>query len=442
MKILTFNVIRCLNRSRKEVNPLKTWKSNLKHLSRKDYEILRDMCHASKNVYNCSAYNIRQHYFQQGAFLRYEANYHLIAGTEVYDYLGNVSQQSMKAADSAFKAFFALLKMYKQGKLSRAPRIPKYLPKDGLFKLEFNSPRDQKKHIEQGFYQLPMSRFLSKKYEGYKVKITVPPYIRDKRIRQIHIIPRCHGKYFEACFLFDDVEQSRPELDQTKALAIDLGVNNFATCATSDGDSFIVDGRKIKSINQWYNKENARLSSIKDHQKLSKKATNLQTTKSAKRSRQIQNFIYCSAKYIVNYCIDHNIGNLVVGYNDGFQDKPTLGRVNNQNFVMLPYGIFKNRIEYLCSQVGISYTVQEESYTSQASFWDRDDIPTWNADNPKQGNFSGNRIYRGLYKRRNGHCINSDVNGALNILRKSNVVDLSVLYSRGTVVVPSRIRLS
>ena len=270
------------------------------------------MCHASKNVFNASLYNARQHFFEQGEFLRYEANYHLMKGTEVYDYLGNVAQQTMKAADGAFKAFFALIKMYKQGKLKNRPNIPHYLPKDGLFKLEFNSPRDQKKNIEQGFYQLPMSRFLSTKYEGVKIKIDIPPYIRDKHIRQIHIIPRHRGKYFEAVFLFDDVNDFEGAvLDNQKALSIDLGVDNFATCATSEGDSFIIDGKKIKSINQWYNKENARLSSIKDHQKLSKKQTILQALKSEKRDRQVQDLIYCSSKFIVNYCIEHHIGNIV-----------------------------------------------------------------------------------------------------------------------------------
>lgn len=421
---------------------MKSWKSNLKHLSRKDYEILRDMCHASKNVYNTALYNVRQHFFQQEVFLCYEANYHLMVGTETYDYLGNVSQQSMKAVDSAFKAFFALLKMYKKGKLTDKPGLPKYLPKDGMYKLEFNSPRDQQRHLEQGFYRIPMSRYLSEKYDGYKIQIVIPPYLRDKKIRQIHIIPKCHGKYFEARFLFDDVETPSANLDPTKALGIDLGVNNFATCATSEGDSFIVDGKKIKSINQWYNKENARLSSIKDKQKLSKKASNLQARKSAKRSRRIDDFIYCSAKYVVKYCIDHNIGNIVVGYNDGFQDTPNLGKVNNQQFVMIPYGKFKDRLEYLCNLVGIKYQTQEESYTSKASFFDLDEMPVWNPDNPHQGTFSGKRIYRGLYRRANGQQLNADVNGALNILRKSNVVDLSVLYSRGAVVVPARIRLS
>lgn len=421
----------------------KVWKCNLKGLSSKDYLILRDMCHASKNVYNASLYNIRQHFFQQHEFLRYEANYHLMKDSDCYNYLGNVSQQTMKAADNAFKAFFALLKLVKQGKYDKAAvKIPHYRPADSLYKIEFNSPRDQKKNIEQGFYQLPMSRYLNTKFNKHKIKITVPKYIRDKNIKQIHIIPKSNGKYFESVFVFEDEVVDTLELDQTRALAIDFGVSNFATCATSDGHAFIIDGKKIKSINQWYNKENARLSSIKDHQKLNKKNTNLQARKSAKRNRQIQDFIYCSAKYIVNYCIKHQIGNIVVGWNDGFQDKVDLGKVNNQTFTMLPYGKFKDRLEYLCKLARINYIKQEESYTSKASFFDQDEIPVWNPDNPSHGNFSGKRIYRGLYKRANNQSLNADVNGALNILRKSNVVDLSVLYSRGAVNTPLRIRLA
>lgn len=422
---------------------LKAWRCNLKGLTKKEYDVLRDMCHASKNVYNASLYNIRQHYFQQQEYLRYEANYWLMKDTETYAYLGNVAQQTMKAADNAFKAFFALMKKVKKGSYSRdAVKIPHYLPKDALYKIEFNSPRDQKKNIEKGYYQLPMSRYLANKYQGIKVKIKVPDYIQDKHIRQVHIVPRSNGKFFESIFLFDDNVNDIQVLDYSKALSIDLGVSNFATCVTTDGDSFIIDGKKAKSQNQWYNKELARLSSIKDHQKYGKYHTTRQQKITDKRNNQFQNFIYCSAKYIVEYCIDHNIGNIIVGWNDGFKDQVELGKVNNQNFVMMPQGKFKDRIEYLCSLTGIRYVKQEESYTSQASFFDQDEIPIWNPDNPVKKDFSGKRIYRGLYKRSNGEVLNADVNGALNILRKSNVVDLSVLYSRGVVNTPVRIRLA
>ena len=106
------------------------------------------------------------------------------------------------------------------------------------------------------------------------------------------------------------------------------------------------------------------------------------------------------------------------------------------------YGRLRDKLEYLCNLYGINYIKQEESYTSKASFFDRDDIPVYNADNPKDYSFSGTRVKRGLYKTRSGKTLNADINGALNILKKSSVVDLSVLYSRGDVDTPVRVRLS
>jgi len=218
-------------------------------------------------------------------------------------------------------------------------------------------------------------------------------------------------------------------------------VSNFATCATNDGDSFIIDGRKIKSINQGYCKEVARLQSIKDKQHI-ESFTKMQYIKSTRRKNQLDDIVYKSAKYIINYCIDHHIGNLVVGYNDGFQDHPNIRyKKTKQLFCSMPFGKLKMRLEYLCNLCGIHYQVQEESYTSKASFFDDDFIPVWNPRNPSQGDFSGVRTYRGLYRTSKNYAFNCDVNGALNILRKSNVVDTSVLCSRGEVVTPMRIRV-
>ena len=133
---------------------------------------------------------------------------------------------------------------------------------------------------------------------------------------------------------------------------------------------------------------------------------------------------------------------MIVGYNDGFQDKVNLGKVNNQRFVMIPYGRMKDRLEYLCKLYNINYVLQEESYTSKASFFDQDDIPKWNPQNAKQGSFSGKRISRGQYLTHDKTVINADVNGALNILRKSNVVSCEALYSSGDGITPLRIRLT
>lgn len=417
---------------------LVTWKQNLKHLSKDEYLLLREMCRLSKNVYNESLYNIRQHYFAEKSFLRYEANYPIEKLSENYKLLGaNLAQQTMKCVDSAFRSFFALLKLVEKRQYSRdAVRIPHYLPKDGLYPLHL--PESFMK--EDGTMLIPMSP-LMKKRTDIRIKLNFPPQIRDKKIHQIHIVPKQGGKWFEATYLFDIEDTEKIDLDQTKALAIDLGINNFATCATSDGHAFIIDGKKIKSQNQWYNRYRVRLSSIKDRQKI-KGDTKLMSRITEKRNHQIQDFIYCSAKYIVNYCVKNRIGNVVIGYNDGFQDRVNLGKINNQKFVMIPYGKFKDRLKFLCERYHINYQEQEESYTSKASFLDNDEMPVWNPRNPVQGSFSGKRIKRGLYQTKHGTLINADVNGALNIMRKSKLTDLSVLQCRGEVITPTRIRLS
>lgn len=404
------------------------------------------MCHLSKNVVNESIYNIRQHYFADKKYLNYKSNYAIEKNSENYINLGsNVSQQSMKAVDQMFKSFFALLELVKQGKYeSWKVQIPQYLDKDGFYPVVFAHAGHS--GIRNGVFTVPMSRFLAKKYKNNKLKIALPEYIIGKHIHQISIIPKHNGKFFEVRYMFDDVESDKfDDLDEHKALSIDLGVDNFATCTTNTCDAFIIDGRKMKSINQWYNKENARLQSIKDYQKI-EKCTKRQFLLARKRNRQIDDYIYKSAKYIVTYCIDNKIGNIICGYNNEFQQATnnTKDKTTHQNFTNLPFGRFRDRLEYLCKQVGIRFIRQEESYTSKASFYNKDEMPIWNESHDVETHFSGYRAARGLYKISKGNgsnYVNADVNGSLNIMRKSNVVSLDALYSRGVVLTPTRVRI-
>lgn len=414
-----------------------TWKQNLKHLSVQEYEYLLHLCRLSKNVYNEALYNIRQHYFIEGSYLRYEANFYQMKDSDNYRRLGgSISQQTMRCVDAAFKSFFSMLDGVKKNKFSsRQVNIPRYLEKDGLYPLHLVNIRID----DEGRFLVPVSRLLRKEYD-VRVKIKCPPKIRDKHIHQVHIIPKCNGKFFEVRYIFDEPDVEKPELCDSKVLAIDLGVDNFATCVTSDYDAFIVDGKCLKSINQWYNKELARLSSIKDHQGI-KVNTKRQYLLTLKRDRRIQDYIYCSAKYIINYCIENKIGNIVIGYNDGFQEIRKVSKKVKQNFKFLPYGKLKSRIKFLCEMYGINYTVQEESYTSQASFFDNDSIPIWNPVNPVDKNFSGRRISRGIYRTSSGKLINADVNAALNIMKKSKLNDIKpdIKQCRGQVISPVRI---
>jgi transposase, IS605 orfB family len=346
-----------------------------------------------------------------------------------------MAQQILKEVDCSFKSFFGLLKLAKQGKYAFTDcKLPYYLPKDGYTTLIIGFVR-----LNGNKLVLPFSNSFKKIHKP--VEITIPSILVDKKIKEIRIIPKANARFFEIQYIYK-AECIQRNLNQNNALAIDLGINNFATCVTNTGESFIIDGKKLKSINQWFNKENARLQSIKDKQGFGKRTTNRQKAIARDRNNKVNDYMSKAARITINYCIANDIGTLVVGYNETFQRGSNLGKQTNQNFVNIPYGKLRDKLQYLCELNGITFVKQEESYTSKASFWDKDDIPVYNADNPQEYEFSGNRIHRGMYKTKDGITFNADVNGALNILRKSSVVSLETLYDRGNVDTPIRIRVA
>lgn len=413
-----------------------TVKQQIKHLSKEDYLTIKGLCHTAKNLANEAIYNVRQYYFTESEFLKYEKNYALLKNSSNYKALNsNMAQQILKEVDGSFKSFFGLLKLAKQGKYAfKDCKLPHYLPKDGYTTLVIGFVR-----LNGNKLILPFSNSFKKTHKP--VEITIPPVLHDKKVKEIRIIPKANARFFEIQYIYE-AECVQRNLNTTNALALDLGINNLVTAISSTGKSFIIDGKKLKSINQWFNKENARLQSIKDKQGFGKRTTNRQKAIARDRNNKVNDYMSKAARIIINYCITSDIGTLVVGYNETFQRGSNLGRQTNQNFVNIPYGQFRDKLQYLCELNGINFVKQEESYTSKASFWDKDVIPVYNADNPKEYQFSGSRIHRGLYKTANGKILNADVNGALNILRKSKVVDLSILYGRGEVDTPIRIRVA
>ena len=347
----------------------------------------------------------------------------------------NMAQQILKEVDGAFKSFFGLLKLAKQGRHAfRDCQLPHYLPKDGFATLVIGFVR-----LNGNRLILPYSNTFRKTHKP--VAIRIPPILADKPIKEIRIIPKSKARFFEMQYTYE-TECMQRNLNQTNALALDFGVNNLVTAVSSEGRSFIIDGKKLKSVNQWFNKENARLQSIKDKQGFQKRTTNRQKMLADRRNRRVNDYMSKTAKMIIHYCIRQDIGTLIVGYNETFQRNSDIGKQNNQNFVNIPYGKLRSKLEYLCKLNGIIFVKQEESYTSKASFWDKDIIPVYNADNPQKYHFNGKRVKRGLYRTANGKLLNADINGALNILRKSSVVDLNVLYSSGEVDTPVRIRVA
>ena len=413
-----------------------TVKQQVKQLSKEDYRNIKRLSHIAKNLANEAIYNVRQYFFQEGKYLNYQKNYVLLKESPNYKALNsNMAQQTMKEVDGMFQSFFALLELAKKGKYSfKAVKLPKYLPKDGFTTLIIGFVR-----LKGNQLTIPYSQSYGKEHK--KVTINIPPILEGKKVKEIRIIPKSKARFFEIQYTYEVTEEQR-DLDDQKAIAIDFGIDNLTTCATSTGQTFIIDGRRLKSINQWYNKENSRLQSIKDKQKFGKKCTNRQNELAHKRNNRVNDYMSKTARKIINYCLAKNIGVLVCGYNVTFQRESNLGKVTNQNFVNIPFGKLRDKLQYLCKLYGIKYIEQEESYTSKASFWDKDEIPVYNDDNPKQYTFSGKRVHRGLYKTASGYKFNADVNGALNILRKSKVVSLLGLYCRGELDTPVRIRIA
>ena len=229
-------------------------------------------------------------------------------------------------------------------------------------------------------------------------------------LREVRILPRNGAFYSEFVY---KVEVTQPEVDSSKVLEIDHSIDNWLTCVSNVGTSFIIDGRHLKSLNQWYNKQ---VSSLKENQSQGSWSKQLACV-TERRNRQVRDAINKAARLVINHCLENQIGTVVFGWNKGQKDLINLGSKTNQKFVQIPTGKLKDRIKQLCEQYGIKFVETEESYTSKASFLDSDELPTF-GEKPEEWQESGKRVKRGLYRTANNWYINADCNGAANILRK------------------------
>ena len=410
-----------------------TVKQQVKNLSKDQYCVLRELSHTAKNLANEAIYNIRQYFFETGGYLNYESNYKQLKTSENYRLLNsNMAQQILKEVDGMFKSFFGQLKLAKEGKYDSGKiRIPKYLPKDGFTTLVIGMVR-----LNGNELLLPYSRAYAKQHSP--VVFRIPPVLIGKTVKEIRIIPKADARFFEVQYNYEAECAQRKQTTQ-HALALDFGVDNLMTAVSSDGDSFIIDGKRLKSINQRCNKANAEFQSFKDRFGQGDKITKRQVLLWKKRNDTVNDYISKAARMVIRYCLEHDVPILVVGYNETFQKNADMGKRNNQTFVNIPFGKLYEKLEYLCELNGLTFVKQEEGYTSKASFWDRDDMPVYQAGQEESCKFSGKRIHRGMYRTKEGKLLNADVNGALNILRKSNVVGLTVLYDKGAVNTPVRL---
>lgn len=391
----------------------------------KNFKFLVSLCKKSKSIYNYANYLLRQEFINENNFIGYSNLDKLVRknNLELYSSIPNNStQQVLMNLVNSWKSYFSCIKDYSKNKYkyNGKPKIPKYKKQEDLFLCTFTSNQFKLKgntiHLPKKTNILPIK--IRKELSLFK-------------IQQIRIIPKLNSFNIEIIYL-NEIEVKNNNF-KNKA-SIDLGINNFCTIYSSQNNkkqNLILNGKVIKSINQFYNKRKAKLQSeLPKGSYSSKRIKNL----TDKRNRKINYQLHNASKSILNYCLNNEIGKLAVGYNSGWKQNVKLGSLTNQNFTNIPYLKFINLLEYKLKENGIELTLLKESYTSKCSALDLEEISF-------QENYKGSRIKRGLFKSEKGILINADLNGAINIYRKAfGTADLSDLQSnRNCVVQLSRV---
>ena len=387
-----------------------------------DLSILKAMCFHSARLYNVGLYTVRQHYFNTNTYLPYNSNYHECKNNENFKLLlSDCGQQILRLVDRDFQSFFRLLILKKSGKYSDKINLPHYKKQEQVMvcPIQGRSCRIQK----NGKVAIGLTKEFREKYNisERRILFTIPKNIRHiQQFQEIRIIPLYNGKEFSVEFIYNDTTV-KPQVQGDGYMSIDLGVSNFAACTIfSNGDArqFLIDGRRLTNINHYYNKK---VSELKSEYSKNKSITDITTPRMMKlmngRNNRITDYFNRVCHLLVNTCLAYGISTIVIGYNKGQKQEINLGKVNNQNIVSIPYHKFRQKLEQLCIEHGISYISQEESYTSKASALDTDAIPTYGVDETPT-TFNGKRIYRGLYRSSDGSVLNADINGSINILRK------------------------
>ena len=365
------------------------------------YSICDELCFKSKNLYNAALFEFRQSYFDKEVdTLTWQNLNRIFNQSNQFDYRelpSKVSNTVLKKLGNNISSFWSLVK---KPDYNKKVRLPKYLHKtDGRFIVEFNKQTFSNKRDEDNNLIICKS----------SLDLRIPTRVETPQ--QVRIIPKVGCYVIEVIY---EIKENKPKQNQRVA-AIDLGLNNLATVVTNDGDNpILISGKKIKSINQYYNKMTSKQKSLLPNNTFTSKSLDRLWLK---RNNKISYEIHKITKFLANYFDERDVSKVIIGNNSGWKNGINLGKRNNQNFVNIPYSKFINQLSYKCQLLGITVITREESYTSKASFLDYDEIPNYEGETKPK--FSGKRIKRGLY-RSTTRKINADVNGAYNIMVKEN----------------------
>ena len=364
------------------------------------YSMLDEFCFKSKNLYNFANYQIRQEFCKNNNYINYNQMDKLLKQENMdYDYrnmpVAQSSQQCLRLLDKNWKSFFKSIKDWSKhkDKYTGRPKLPKYLPKNGRNILILTNMNCK---LKDGIIKFPKS------FNGFTLKT------RCNNLQQVRILPRNKHIVIEIVY---NLEVSETKQDNSRYIGIDIGLDNLATLTNNVGvQPVIISGRKLKSINKYYNKQ------MSYYREIAKRMNNLDYTHkmnklTIKRNNMITDLIHKASKKVIDYTLSRGTNTIVIGNNKDWKRNSFMSKKVNQSFVGIPHQLLINQIIYKAEDMGINTIITEESYTSSTSFLD-DELPI------KENYNKSRRIYRGLFVSNEGIRINSDVNGSLQIMRK------------------------
>ena len=404
-----------------------------------DYNYIKQQLIESKEIYNYANYIIRQLFFKKSKNHQFSLDFideypelkdlfiqyieedkqftslfrkiiRKFAKLKEFSVNTKIVHSIIRKLNSDWNSYWALLNLVKHKQYDKNINIPKYKKQYNL--VEYENQVLSKKKLKLGFIGT------DKMQQGIKIA----NFHKDLNCKSFRIF---HKNNNFICELICEKEINNQTDSTGKVASIDMGLENLFTVAfnyNKKGISF--KGSKLKSINQYFNKEKSKLQSLLPKNKYCSKRINHLFYK---REEQLRNVIGYYSNRLMELLVNEGISTLVIGHNKDWKNKINIGKVNNQNFVSIPFSKIIDIIKYKAEDLGIKCIEQEESYTSKASFLDNDNIPTFNEDSNQKYNFSGKRITRNLYQTKNNQIIDADLNGALNIMKKANIEMLTPL---------------
>lgn len=402
--------------------------------------LLEYLCQQAGKLYNNAVYFARQTFFKTGKLLtgKFDLAFEpTVAKSRVAKSLPSTPmQQTLMSVAETFKSYRELRNLYFKGGLEVKPKPPGYLKGSKLFKVAYPNSGGQKPVFINGQLRFSLGLTVKRWFGISEFFLPMPSNLDFNKIKEFTILPKNGAFYLELSY---ELPLQKQNFNQSIALSVDFGTaDNLAACVDTLGNSFLIDSRSLKAMNQLWNKKVA----TRKEGKPEGYWDNWLDFVTRKRNHQMRDGVNKAAKLIINHCLKFGIGTLVVGWNEGFKLNANMGRLNNQKFVQIPLAKVRDRLQQLCSLHSIKFVVTEEAYTSQASFLDGDSLPQ-HGEKPEGWKASGKRIKRGLYRTAKGWLVSADLQASANILSKvaSNLgIDLGLL-GRRCLTTAARIRL-